>query len=327
MKTRITELLGIRYPIVQGGMQWVGRAELAAAVSEAGGLGILTALTQPTPQDLAREIARCRAMTDKPFGVNLTILPTLNPVPYDDYARAAVDNGVRIIETAGRSPAAMMPMFREAGVKVIHKCTSVRHALTAQRIGCDAVSVDGFECAGHPGEDDIGNLILLPRAADALTIPFIASGGIADGRGLAAALMLGADGVNMGTRFMATKEAPIHENVKRRLVEATELDTVHLFRPLKNTARYFRNSVSEQARAVEAEKGAALTIADLAPLVSGQRGKRVYLDGDLEAGVWTAGPAAALIHDIPSCAELLERMVADARAAIAARMQAFREIA
>ncbi|MCD2172226.1 NAD(P)H-dependent flavin oxidoreductase [Rhizobium sp. C4] len=313
MKTRITELLGIRYPIIQGGMQWVGRAELAAAVSNAGGLGILTALTQPTPEDLAKEIARCRDMTDKPFGVNITIMPSLRPIAHDEYARAAMESGVRIIETAGRSPEALMPIFNEVGAKVIHKCTSVRHSLKAEKIGCAAVSVDGFECAGHPGEDDIPNLILLPRAADALTIPIIASGGIGDGRGLAAALILGADGVNMGTRFMATKEAPIHENVKNRLVEANELDTIHLYRTLKNTSRYFRNSIAEQARQIEQEKGAALNIADIAPLVNGQRGRKVYEDGDMEAGVWTAGLAASLIKDIPSCAELLDRMVAEAR--------------
>jgi nitronate monooxygenase len=327
MKTRITDLLDIKYPIIQGGMQWVGRAELASAVSNAGGLGIVTALTQPTPEDLVKELARCREMTDKPFGVNLTILPTLRPVPYEEYARAAVEAGVRIMETAGRSPEALMPIFNAAGVKVIHKCTSVRHALKAERLGCSAVSVDGFECAGHPGEDDIPNLILLPRAADALTIPFIASGGIGDGRGLAAALILGADGVNMGTRFMATKEAPIHEKVKQRLVEAGELDTIHLYRPLKNTSRYFRNSIAEQASEIEREKGAALTIADLAPLVSGLRGKKVYEEGDLEAGVWTAGLAASLINDIPSCSELLERMVSEARKIMRARINMLEESA
>ncbi len=321
MKTRITELLGIKYPVVQGGMHMVGRAELASAVSNAGGLGILTALTQPTPEDLAKEIARCREMTDKPFGVNITIMPSLRPIAHDEYARAAVENGVRIIETAGRSPEALMPIFNEAGAKVIHKCTSVRHSLKAEKIGCAAVSVDGFECAGHPGEDDIPNMILLPLAADALKIPFIASGGIGDGRGLAAALMLGADGINMGTRFMATKEAPIHENVKKRLVEASEFDTIHLYRPLKNTSRYFRNSVAEEAQRIEKEKGAALTIADIAPLVNGQRGRSVYLDGDMEGGVWTAGLAASLIHDIPSCAELIDRMVADARQIIRTRTQ------
>lgn len=313
MKTRITELLGIRYPIIQGGMQWVGRAELASAVSNAGGLGILTALTQPTPEDLAKEIARCRDMTDKPFGVNITIMPSLRPIAHDEYARAAMENGVRVIETAGRSPEALMPIFNEAGAKVIHKCTSVRHSLKAEKIGCAAVSVDGFECAGHPGEDDIPNLILLPRAADALSIPIIASGGIGDGRGLAAALMLGADGVNMGTRFMATKEAPIHENVKTRLVEANELDTIHLYRTLKNTSRYFRNSIAEQAHQIEREKGDALNIADIAPLVNGQRGRKVYEEGDMEAGVWTVGLAASLIKDIPTCADLLDRMVAEAR--------------
>lgn len=323
MKTRITELLGIQYPIVQGGMQWVAYADLAAAVSNGGGLGIIAALTQPSPEALVKEIQRCRDITDKPFGVNLTILPSLKPIPYEEYARAAVESGVKVIETAGRSPENLMPIFNAAGAKVIHKCTSVRHALTAQKIGCAAASVDGFECAGHPGEDDVANLILLPRAADALTIPFIASGGIADGRGLAAALVLGAEGVNMGTRFMATKEAPIHQNVKERLVSAGELDTIHLFRPLNNTARYFRNSVAEEAFAIQKEKGADLTINDIAHLVSGQRGKKVYEDGDLEAGVWTAGPSAALIKDIPTCADLIQAMVEDARSILRARATAF----
>ncbi|SFC29272.1 NAD(P)H-dependent flavin oxidoreductase [Tropicimonas isoalkanivorans] len=323
MRTRITELLGIRHPVVQGGMQWVGRAELAAAVSNAGGLGIVTALTQPTPEDLSAEITRCRSMTDKPFGVNLTILPTLRQTPYDDYLAAALDAGVTVIETAGRSPEPYMERIKAAGAKVIHKCTSVRHALTAERIGVDAVSVDGFECAGHPGEDDVPNLILLPRAADGLSIPFLASGGIADGRGLAAALVLGADGVNMGTRFMATAEAPIHENVKRRIVEASELDTVHLLRPLRNTARYFRNSVAEEVRDVEKARGPDLAIGDVAPLIAGARGRKVYEGGDLDAGVWTAGLAAGLIHDIPTCEVLIERMVSEAEAILRARFALF----
>jgi len=323
MRTRITELLGIRYPIVQGGMQWVGKAELASAVSNAGGLGILTALTQPSPAALADEIRRCREMTDKPFGVNLTLLPSLKPIPYEEYAWAAVEAGVKIFETAGRSPDALMPIFNGAGAVVIHKCTSVRHALTAQRIGCAAVSVDGFECAGHPGEDDIPNLVLLPRAADELQVPIIASGGIGDERGLAAALVLGADGVNMGTRFMATREAPIHQNVKEALVGATELDTIHLLRQLRNTARYFRNSVSMEAHEIEKHKGAELTIEDLAPLINGQRGRKVYEDGDVEAGVWTASPVSGLINDIPTCEELIARMVTTARQILNERLAVF----
>jgi nitronate monooxygenase len=239
MKTRITKLLGIEHPIIQGGMQWVGLAELASAVSNAGGLGIITALTQPTPEDLLKEIERCQLQTDKPFGVNLTILPTIKPVPYDEYAQAIVDSGVKIVETAGRNPEPYLPQFKQAGIKVIHKCTSIRHALKAEKIGCDAVSVDGFECAGHPGEDDVTNMILLPLAAKRLKIPFLASGGLGDGRGLAAALAMGADGINMGTRFMVTKEAPIHDNVKQKMIEATELDTELSYRSFRNTARVF----------------------------------------------------------------------------------------
>jgi len=320
MKTRITELLGIRYPIVQGGMMWVGRAELAAAVSNAGALGTITALTQPTPEALRNEIDRVRSMTDQPFAVNLTILPTIKPVPYDEYVQAVVESGVKIVETAGRNPEPYMPAFKAAGIKVVHKCTSVRHALKAEALGCDAVSVDGFECAGHPGEDDVPNLILLPAAAAKLRIPMIASGGIADARGMVAALALGADGVNMGTRFMATREAPIHENVKRKLVEHDERNTALIFRTLKNTSRIFRNSVAERVLELEQKEGA--TFADLKPLVSGERGKRMYETGDTEDGTFPAGLAIGLIEDIPTCAELVKRMVTEARALIQGRLTA-----
>lgn len=322
LKTRITELLGIQHPIVQGGMQGVGLAEMASAVSNAGGLGVLTALTQPTPEDLSKEIARCREMTDKPFGVNLTILPTIKPTPYDEYAQAAVDAGIKVIETAGRNPEPYMAMFKENGVKVIHKCTSVRHALKAEKIGVDAVSVDGFECAGHPGEDDIPNLILLPAAASKLSIPMLASGGIGDGRGLAAALALGADGVNMGTRFVATKEAPVHENLKQRMVEATELDTALIFRTLRNTARVFKNEVAKKVVEIEAKPGDT-DFNELAPLVAGVKGREVLKTGELDYGIWTAGLVIGLINDIPSCDELLSRMVAEAQEIITTRLSSF----
>lgn len=320
MKTRVTEMLGIRHPIIQGGMQWVGRAELASAVSNAGGLGILTALTQPTPDDLAKEIARCREMTDEPFGVNLTILPTIKPVPYEDYANVIVDSGIKIVETAGRNPEPFLPRFKQAGIKVIHKCTSIRHALKAQRIGCDMVSVDGFECAGHPGEDDVTNLILLPLAARRLEIPFIASGGFGDGLGLAAALAMGADGINMGTRFMVTKEAPIHQNVKERMVAASELDTSLIYRSLSNTARVFKNSIAEQVVSIEQAPGKT-NFEDIAPLVQGVKGRALFEEGDLESGIWSAGMIVGLIDDIPSCNELLERIVAEAEAAINDRLR------
>ena len=258
MKTRVTELIGTRYPIIQGGMQWVGYAELASAVSNAGGLGILTALTQPTPDDLRREIARCRSMTDKPFGVNLTILPTITPPPYEEYIRAIVESGIKIVETAGNNPRDYAPKFKQHGITVIHKCTSLRHALSAERHGVDIISIDGFECAGHPGEDDVGLIVLLPATVDALPdTPIIASGGMADGRSLVAALALGADGINMGTRFCATVEAKIHDNVKRRIVENTELDTVLVGRTLRNTARVARNAVSEEVARIQAKKAAA----------------------------------------------------------------------
>jgi len=319
MKTRITELLGIEHPVVQGGMQWVGLAELASAVSNAGGLGIVTGLTQPTPEDLAKEIERCRSMSDKPFGVNLTILPTIKPVPYDDYAQAIVDSGVKIVETAGRNPEPFLPMFKEAGIKVIHKCTSIRHALKAEKIGCDAVSVDGFECAGHPGEDDVTNLILLPLAARRLKIPFLASGGLGDGRGLAAALAMGADGINMGTRFMVTKEAPIHDNVKQKMIEATELDTALIYRSLRNTARVFKNSVAQKVVEIESRSGET-KFEDIQPLVQGVKGRELFDGGDLDRGIWSAGMIVGLIDDNPSCEELVSRIVAEAEELISNRL-------
>lgn len=319
MKTRVTEMLGIEHPIVQGGMQWVGFAELASAVSNAGGLGILTALTQPTPDDLIKEIEKCRQMTDKPFGVNLTILPTIKPVPYDEYAQAIADSGIKIVETAGRNPEPFLPLFKKAGIKVVHKCTSIRHALKAEAIGCDMVSVDGFECAGHPGEDDVTNLILLPLAARRLKIPFLASGGLGDGRGLAAALSMGADGINMGTRFMVTKEAPIHENVKQRMVEGSELDTELIFRSLRNTARVFKNSIAEQVVEIESRSGDT-KFEDIQPLVAGVKGKALFEDGNLDGGIWSAGMIVGLIDDIPSCDELISRIVDEAENIITERL-------
>lgn len=319
MKTRITELLGIQHPVVQGGMQWVGLAELASAVSNAGGLGIITGLTQPTPEDLLGEIDRCKSMTDKPFGVNLTILPTIKPVPYEEYARAIVDSGVKIVETAGRNPEPFLSLFKEAGIKVIHKCTAIRHLLKAEKIGCDAVSVDGFECAGHPGEDDVTNMILLPLAARRLKIPFLASGGLGDGRGLAAALALGADGINMGTRFMVTKEAPIHDNVKRRMIEATELDTALIYRSLRNTARVFKNSVAEQVVEIESRPGET-KFEDIQPLVQGVKGRELFDGGDLDKGIWSAGMIVGLIDDNPSCEDLITRIVAEAQDIISNRL-------
>jgi nitronate monooxygenase len=319
MKTRVTKLLGIEHPVIQGGMQWVSKAELASAVSEAGGLGILTALTQPSPEDLVKEIRRMRAMTVKPFGVNLTLLPTLKPVPYMDYVEAMISENISIVETAGRSPEEFMPRFLDAGITVIHKCTSVRHALKAQKIGCAAASVDGFECAGHPGEDDIPGLVLLPLAADALSIPIIASGGFADGRGLAAALSLGADGINMGTRFLATKEAPVHDNVKKALVEADERKSALILRTLKNSARIYKNSVADEILALEGRGN--ITIEELAPLVSGARGRTVYENGDIEAGVWSAGMVAGLIRDIPTVRDLVTRIVREAEDIITNRLK------
>ncbi len=320
MKTRITELFGIRHPIIQGGMHWVGYAELAAAVSNAGGLGIVTALTQPTPEDLAREIERCRDMTDAPFGVNLTMLPAFRDIPYDEYVRAIVEGGITIVETAGRNPEPFMPAFRAAGIRVIHKCTSVRHALKAERLGCDAASVDGFECGGHPGEDDVPNMILLPRAAEELGIPFVASGGMADGRSLVAALALGADGINMGTRFLATVEAPVHDNVKRALVEADELQTRLIMRPLRNTERVLANRAVDRVLEIEREKGSDVTIEDIRPLVAGAGSRRVLEEGEMDAGAWSCGMVAGLIHDVPTCAELIERIMREAEEIVRGRL-------
>jgi nitronate monooxygenase len=310
LKTRITELLGIRHPIVQGGMMWVGRAELAAAVSNAGGLGILTALTQPTPDDLRKEIDRCRSMTDKPFGVNLTILPSVSPPPYAAYRQAIIASGVKIVETAGYKPEEHIDHFKEHGITVLHKCTAVRHALSAERMGVDVISIDGFECAGHPGEDDTPGLILIPAAADRVKIPMIASGGIGDGRGLAAALVLGAEGVNMGTRFCATKEAPIHDDIKQFLVRNDERATNLIFRPFRNTGRVAKNSVSDEVVEISGKPGA--TFEDVRPLVAGARGRTALETGDVEAGLIWAGQVQGLIHDVPNCADLLDRMVAQA---------------
>lgn len=312
MKTRITELLGIRYPIIQGGMQWVGLAELAAAVSNAGGLGIVTALTQQTPDALRREIERTRSMTDRPFGVNLTILPAVKPPPYAEYVQAILDSGIKIVETAGNSPRDFIDQFKAQGVKIVHKCTTVRHALSAERNGVDAVSIDGFECAGHPGEDDVPGLVLIPIAARALTIPIIASGGIADGRGMAAALALGAEGINMGTRFCVTQEAPIHYNIKQALVAASERDTKLMFRTMKNTARVFRNAISEEVVAMENRPGGC-QFEDIRPLVAGVRGRAALASGEINGGIVSAGLCIGLIDDVPTCADLIERMVRECR--------------
>jgi nitronate monooxygenase len=319
MKTRITELFGIEHPIIQGGMHYVGFAELAAAVSNAGGLGIITALTQKTPELLAREIARCREMTDKPIGVNLTFLPTFAKPPYPEYIQAIVEGGVKAVETAGRNPEPYMPALKAAGIKVIHKCTSVRHSLKAEAIGCDAVSVDGFECGGHPGEDDVPNFILLPRAAEELKIPFVASGGMADGRSLVAALALGAEGINMGTRFIATKEAPVHENVKQAIVAASELDTRLIMRSLRNTERVMMNQGVERVLQIEREKGAALKIEDIHEQVAGIYPK-VMGEGDMEAGAWSVGMVVGLIHDVPAVRELIDRIMGEARQLIEQRL-------
>ena len=319
MKTAITEMFGIAHPIIQGGMHFVGFAELASAVSNAGGLGIITGLTQKTPEHLAKEIARCRDMTDKPFGVNLTFLPAFTAPPYPDYIAAIREGGVKIVETAGRSPEQYMPALKAAGIRVIHKCTSVRHSLKAQQIGCDAVSVDGFECGGHPGEDDILNMILLPRAADELKIPFVASGGMADARSLVASLALGASGMNMGTRFIATREAPVHENVKQALVKATELDTRLIMRALRNTERVLNNSAVDRLLEIERERGRSLKIEDIHDQVAGVYPK-VMTDGDMDAGAWSCGMVAGLIHDIPTVKELIDRLMADAERIIRGRL-------
>ncbi len=316
MKTRLTELLGIRYPIVQGGMQWVGRAEMASAVSSAGGLGMLTALTQPTPEDLANEIDRCRGMTDKPFGVNVTMLRSVNPPPYERIFATIVESGVKIVETAGNVPAEVVSLLKRNGIAVLHKCTSVRHALAAEKRGVDVISIDGFECAGHPGEDDVPGLVLIPAATRALKIPIIASGGIADGCGMAAALVLGAEGVNMGTRFVCTQEAPVHDNIKQALVKAGERDTRLMFRSMGNTARVFANAVAEQVIATERRPGGC-AFEDVRALVSGATGKAALESGQVDAGPVWAGQVIGLIDDVPTCAVLLERMVAECRQQLA----------
>ena len=322
MKTRITEMLGIEHPIIQGGMHYVGFAELAAAVSEAGGLGIITALTQKTPADLANEIAKAQDMTDKPIGVNLTFLPTVRSVDYPAIVKVIIDSGVKIVETAGNNPQQVLPYLKDAGIKVIHKCTSVRHALKAQRIGCDAASIDGFECGGHPGEDDIPNMILLPRAADELEIPFVSSGGQADGRSLVASLAMGADGMNMGTRFMATREAPIHENVKQALVEADELQTRLIMRPLRNTERVLTNAAVEKLLEKEKELGQEISFEDIMEEVVGVY-PRVMLEGEMDAGAWSCGMVAGLIHDIPTVKELIDRIMNQADQIIRSRLEGF----
>lgn len=317
LKTKFTETFGIEHPIAQGGMQWVGRAELVAAVANAGALGFLTALTQPTPADLAREIDRTREMTDKPFGVNLTILPAITPPPYDEYRQVIVDAGIKIVETAGSNPAPHLPMFHDNGIKVLHKCTSVRHAIKAQSLGVDGISIDGFECAGHPGEDDVPGLVLIPAASKEIEIPMIASGGFGDARGLVAALALGADGVNMGTRFMCTVESPIHQNIKQAIVDGNELGTELIFRSLHNTARVASNAVSREV--VEILKNGG-QFGDVMGLVAGARGRKVFEDGDVDAGIWTVGTVMGLINDIPTCGELVGRMVREAEELITGRL-------
>jgi nitronate monooxygenase len=317
LSTRFTETFGVEHPIVQGGMQWVGRAELVAAVANAGALGFLTALTQPTPEALAKEIERTREMTDRPFGVNLTILPAITPPPYAEYRQVICESGVPVVETAGSNPSQHLPDFHGAGIKVIHKATSVRHAIKAQTLGVDAVSIDGFECAGHPGEDDVPGLILIPAAADKLQIPIVASGGIGDARGLVAALALGADAVNMGTRFLCTQESPIHDAVKQQIVANDELSTDLIFRTLHNTARVARNAVSQEVLEIEARGG---TFEEVRDLVAGARGRRVYEEGDPDLGIWSAGQVQGLIHDVPTCAELVERMVREAEEIISERL-------
>ncbi|MFT3866518.1 MAG: nitronate monooxygenase family protein [Solirubrobacterales bacterium] len=324
MRTRFTEAFGVEQPLMQGGMQWVGRAELVAAVAEAGALGCITALTQPTPEALSAEIARCRELTDKPFGVNLTILPSIKPPPYAEYRQAIIEGGIGIVETAGSNPQEHLEHFRPAGVKVIHKATSVRHALKAQSIGVDAVSIDGFECTGHPGEDDVPGLVLIAAAANALEVPVIASGGIGDGRGLVAALALGADGVNMGTRFMCTVESPIHERVKEQIVANDERSTNVVFRPFHNTARVAKNSISDEVVRIQEAGG---KFEDVRHLVAGARGARVYETGDTEAGLWWAGQVQGLIDDVPTVGELVARIVAEAEEIISSRLPGMTAVA
>ncbi len=322
MKTRITELFGIEHPIIQGGMHYVGFAELAAAVSEAGGLGIITGLTQKTPEDLDKEIKKAKALTDKPIGVNLTFLPIVNTPDYPGYIKAIIDNDIKAVETAGNNPAQYLPALKEAGVKIIHKCTAVRHALKAQSIGCDAVSVDGFECGGHPGEDDIPNMILLPRAADELDIPFVSSGGQADARSLVASLAMGAEGMNMGTRFIATKEAPVHQNVKDAIVAASELDTRLVMRPLRNTERVLNNAAVERLLEIEKEKGGDLQFTDIIEQVAGVY-PQIMMEGTMDAGAWSCGMVAGLINDIPTCKELIDGIMNEADAIIRGRLEGF----
>jgi NAD(P)H-dependent flavin oxidoreductase YrpB (nitropropane dioxygenase family) len=321
IKTRFTETFGVEHPIVQGGMQWVGRAELVAAVANAGALGFLTALTQPTPEALTKEIARCRGMTDKPFGVNLTILPSISPPPYAEYRRAIIEAGIRIVETAGYRPQEHLDDFKAHGIKVIHKCTAVRHAVSAQKMGVDAISIDGFECAGHPGEDDIPGLILIPAAADKINIPMIASGGFGDGRGLVAALALGADGINMGTRFCATREAPIHDAFKQAMVANDERATDLIFRSMRNTARVAKNAVSQKV--IEMERAGA-SFDQVRDLVKGTRGREGLERGDTDFGIWSAGMVQGLIHDVPSVKQLVDRIMADAEAIIGDRLARMR---
>lgn len=317
LTTKFTEAFGVRHPIVQGGMQWVGRAELVAAVANSGALGMLTALTQPTPEALAKEIARTRELTDQPFGVNLTILPAITPPPYDEYRQVIIDAGIKIVETAGSNPGPHLPQFHAAGIKVLHKCTSVRHAVKAQELGVDGISIDGFECAGHPGEDDIPGLVLIAAAAEQITIPMVASGGFGDARGLVAALALGADGINMGTRFMCTEESPIHQNIKEAIVAAKETDTELIFRPLRNTARVASNAVSREVVQILNAGG---QFPDVQELVSGARGRTVYENGDPEAGIWSVGTVQGIIHDIPSAGDLVERIVSEAKELIQGRL-------
>ncbi|KAL0095010.1 hypothetical protein J3Q64DRAFT_1090846 [Phycomyces blakesleeanus] len=318
LATQLTRILGIRHPIIQGGMKDVGTAELASAVSNAGALGVLTGLTQPTPEALRNEIRRCRTMTSKPFGVNLTFLPTIIPPPYREYAKVIIEERVPIVETAGNNPGEYIDMFKQAGVTTIHKCVAIRHALSAERMGVDVVSIDGFECAGHPGEDDIAGLVLLARAAETLKIPFVASGGIGNGAGLAAALALGAEGINMGTRFLCTAEAPVHQAVKEAIVRGDECSTALVYRPFRNTARIYKNSVAVQVNALERKPNASFQ--DIQPLVAGSRGRKVFETGDIDAGVWTAGQVLGLIHDIPTCQVLVDRTVKEAQDIIQKRL-------
>ena len=318
LKTRLTELLGVDHPIISGGMMRISRAELVSAVANAGAFGFLTALTQPTPEALVAEVERTRSMTDRPFGVNLTILPTIKPIPYEEYGQAIIESGVKVVETAGRSPEPFVPPFAAAGVKVIHKCTSVRHAMKAESVGCAAVEIDGFEAAGHPGEDDIPSLILVPRTVDQLDIPVIACGGFSDARGLVAALAMGAEGISMGTRFLATREAPVHDNMKQALVDGSELDTQLIFRKFRNTARVFKNSVAVEVAEIESRHESQFE--DVAELVAGERGAVVLEAGDMEHGIWSAGMSTGLIHDIPTVAELVTRIVSEAEAIIDQRL-------